>query len=62
MTIELPPNWTIVRCPCCGDPAFAELGVIRRHTDGHVGLCAGSGWMVQPTDPQVTSLPEAQHG
>jgi hypothetical protein len=62
--IELPPNWTIVRCPRCGDLAFAEMGIIRLHAVPYDSrrVCSGTGWMVQPNDPQVTSLQEAQHG
>jgi hypothetical protein len=48
--ITLPLNWTIVTCPRCGDPAFAELGVIRLHAGADSReRCAGSGWMVGRT-------------
>lgn len=46
--MNLPPNWSIVECPRCGDPVFAELGAIRLHADSSgVHKCSGTGWMIR---------------
>lgn len=52
MSLSLPPNWSIVECSQCGDPVFAERGVIRLHAGvDSRRQCPGTGWMIQPNTP-----------